>query len=270
MRSHAAFRARYGPWALVTGAAQGLGAEFARQLAARGLRLVLVDCEAAPLAERVGELKASHGVELEAVVVDLSGPDFLASLGPLLDDLEIGLLVSSAARSPIGRFLEQPLPELDAVLQLNCRAPLVLSHELGHRMLSRGRGGLILVSSLSGRRGTPLVAHYAATKAYNQILGEGLWAELREQGIDVLALAPGVTDTPGFERSQPERNSLPGRLVQDCPAVVAEALGALGRTPSLVPGRANRLASLVLERLLPRRAAIRLLGDNMRKLYPKR
>jgi short-subunit dehydrogenase len=202
--------------------------------------------------------------------VDLATPDFLPAIESALDGREIGLLVSCAARSPIGRFLEQPLQQLDEVLQLNCRAPLVLSHELGRRMLGRGRGGLILVSSLSGRRGTPLVAHYAATKAYNQILGEGLWAELREHGIDVLSFAPGATATPGFERSRPQRNNLPGRMVMDCPTIVAEALDGLGRQPSLVPGRAHRLASLVLERLLPRRMAIRFLADNMRKLYPNR
>lgn len=259
------FRDRYGPYALVTGAARGLGAELARQLAARGLDLVLVDVLEEELAARARELSAR--VRVTSVVLDLARPDLLEALAPALEGIELGLLVCNAARVRIAPFLEQELEAHLELLAVNCRAPLLLVRALAPRLVARGRGGIILLSSCSALQGTPLVAHYAASKAYNLLLGESLWAELRERGVDVLVIAPGSTETPGFLLEGPDRRSLAGRLLMPVEPTVREALDALGRQPTIIPGRRNRLGVGLLSRLLPRSLAIGVMGQNLRALF---
>jgi len=131
-------------------------------------------------------------------------------------------------------------------------------------MAARGRGGIILMSSLTGSQGTPLVATYAATKAFNLVLAEGLWDELKERGIDVLACRAGATRTPGFEASKPAS----GAPLMEPGPVVAETLAALGRGPSVVPGALNRIAALLMGHALPRRAAVHVISRMTRRMYP--
>src|SRR5262249_54170775 len=163
--------------------------------------------------------------EVRTASVDLGSPGTLDDVRRAVGDTEVGLLVYNAAHALVGPFLEQPLAEKLRVLDVNCRGPLILSDELGRPMVQRGRGGIILMSSLAGTQGTPLVATYAATKAFNLVLGESLWDELRGRGVDVLACRAGATRTPGFERSKPAPSPTP---VMDAGPVAEQALGALG------------------------------------------
>ncbi len=264
-----AFKSRYGPWALVTGATRGLGAEFARQIGARGLNLVLTARGRDELVQVGEEVRKRSQVEVKTVVADLAGPGFIDVLRQETDGLEIGLLVCNAAHPLVGLFFEQALEDKVKTVEVNCRAPLVLAHEYGGKMLARRRGGIIFLSSGSALQGVAYTASYAASKAYNLILAESLWEELREHGVDVLGFMPGATRTPGFEQSQPrlERSSLAG--VSEAGPTVAEALRVLGRTPSWIPGRRNRWALTVAGRLLPRRQLIKLVGRNMRQWYAR-
>jgi short-subunit dehydrogenase len=262
----AAFRSRYGPWALVAGASEGLGAEFGRQLAARGLHLVLIARRAGPLEQHARALSAEFGIEARPLAADLADPSVLSILGESAGDVEIGLVVYNAAFSPIGRHLEQSLEDKLRVLDVNCRGPLLLIHQLCPPMVERGRGGVILMTSMSGLQGSALIANYAATKAYDLILGEGLWDELRGDGVDVLAFCAGATRTPNFERSRPTRTGFFSAPMEPEP-VVAEALSALGRGPSAVAGRRNRLAQFVMARVLPRRSAVATIGKATRAMY---
>jgi uncharacterized protein len=258
------FRARYGPWAVVAGASAGLGAAFAEQLAARKLNLVLIARQAPPLEELRARLVREHGIEARAVAADLGAPDLLAEVRAAAAGLEVGLLVYNAAFSLIGRFLEQPLADKLRIVDVNCRGPLILADELGRQMAARRRGGILLMSSLAGARGSPLVATYAASKAFNLVLAESLWDELAEDGIDVLACRAGATRTPNFDASNPA-----GKVPTMEPGpVVSAALAALGRKPSMVPGFVNVLAEFFLGRMLSRRAAIRVMSRATRKLYP--
>jgi short-subunit dehydrogenase len=133
-------------------------------------------------------------------------------------------------------------------------------------MRMRGRGGIILTSSLSGFQGNPMLAHYAATKAYNLVLAEALWDECRSSGVDVLAVCPGATLTPGYlaTRAAPPRFGFPPEMSAD--TVVEEALRALGRQPHIIPGWGNRVAAFIMQRLLPRRRAIEMMGRVGRRL----
>jgi short-subunit dehydrogenase len=253
----------------VAGASEGLGAEFARQLAARGLHVVPVARREALLGELARELRAEHGVEVRPLALDLASPDAAETLCEKTRDLELGLLVYNAALSPIGSFLEQDLSEKLRALDVNCRTPLILAHEFGRAMLPRGRGGLLLMSSMAAFQGSPLIATYAATKAFALLLGEALWEEFRNHGIDVLAFCAGATRTPNYESSQPRQVTRLAPAVMEPAAVASEALASLGRTPSAIAGRGNRLAGLLISRLLPRRLAIEIMGRNTRALYSR-
>jgi len=261
----AGFRDRYGPWAVVAGASAGLGEAFARALAARGLNVLLAARRPAALDALAQALRAEHGVEVRARALDLAEPGAAEALAGAAEDLEVGLLVHVAAASAIGPFLDRPLEAHLSVLDVNARGPLVLCHRLGGAMARRGRGGLLLVTSLAGGQGNPWLASYAATKAFEIVLAEGLWAELAPRGVDVLACRAGATDTPGFAASRP-RAAVP---LMAPGAVVAEALDALSRRrgPVLVAGRLNRLAAFLFTRLLPRRAAVRVMERATRRLY---
>jgi hypothetical protein len=260
------FSERYGPWALVAGGADGLGAEFARQAAKRGLNVLVADRDRVGAAERAREVSAASGVEAAAVDVDLGADDAWDRLAEALAGREIGLLVYNAGLAHIGPFLEQPLEGKLEQLVVNCRGPLRLVHELAPGMAARGRGGIVLLSSMAGISGHALAASYGATKAYNLVLAEALWEELRSFGVDVLAVCPGPTRTPGYQSSG---SRLPLAFVADPAAVVEEALDALGRGPVVVTGSGNRVVARLLRRALPHSLAAAAMGRLMRTIYPQ-
>lgn len=268
MTSQNDFRSKYGPWAVVAGASEGIGASFAAQLAARGLNLVLVARRGEKLTELGSKLTAGYRVRTRSLAVDLAYAGGPAVVADQTGDLDVGLLVFNAAFSVVGPFFEQPLEEHYREVDLNCRAPMAMAYLFGKRMLARGRGGILLMSSLSAFHGTPLVSNYAATKAYNLLLGEGLWDELRAQGIDVSTCCAGATETPAFVASKPRSPRFISVPVMKPDAVVSEALAALGRKPSIIPGWQNRLSSFLMRRAISRRIAIRLMGQTMREMYP--
>ena len=257
------FRARYGPWALVTGASEGIGESVARALATRGLDLLLVARRPGPLEVLAGQLRTTHGIRVRTATADVARPDLLAVLDALAGDDEVGLVVHNAAFSALGPFLDRPLADQMQVLDVNCRAPLAMAHHFGRRMATRRRGGIVLMSSLAGGQGCPMVVSYAASKAFEIVLAEGLWDELRPAGVDVLACRAGPTRTPSYEASRP-RKKVP--MMEPGP-VVEEALAALGRKPVVVPGRLNRAVNFVMQRILSRPAAIRFMGNSTRQMY---
>jgi len=257
------FRSTYGPWALIAGAAVGLGAEYARQIAAQGLDLVLLDRDADTLRATADEIHACQAVRTTPVVVDLARPDLVDVLRPQIADREIGLLVYNAAIGTVAPFMELTPAHCDAMVDVNCRGPIRLVQALVPAMVGRGRGGVILMSSLSGNTGSAQLAIYAATKAFTLVFADALWAELRTHGVDVLAVQPGSTRTPGFLSSQPVGDdALPA---MEPPDVVREALAALGVEPNVVPGELNRLGAAALASM-PRRQAIELMSEITGKL----
>ena len=265
------FRDRYGPCALVAGAALGLGAEWARQLAAHGLDLVLLDRDGPALAATVEEIRAAQRVAVTPVTIDLARPDLTRALRPHLADREIGLLVYNAAAGTVAAFLDLDSDHVQTMLAVNCAGPLLLARALLPAMVARGRGGVILMSSLSGNIGSAQLAVYAATKAFTLVAADGLWAELRPHGVDVLAVQPGSTRTPGWLSSQPARDQADddatGIPVMQPGDVVREALAALGVEPVVVPGESNRQGAAALA-ALPRRQAIELMSAITSRLVP--
>ena len=257
------FRARYGPWAVVAGASVGLGAAFAEDLARRGLNLLLVARRPGPLDAFAADLRTRTGIEVRTAPLDLGAPGLADALRAMTRGLTVGLAVYNAADSRVGRFLDQSLDDHMQTVDVNCRGPIVVAHVLGTAMAARGRGGLVIVSSMAGFQGSALVATYAATKAFDTVLAEGLWDELRERGVDVVACCAGATRTPSFEATRP-RGGVPPMAPA---AVAADALAALGRRSTTIPGAANRLARVVMGHLVPRRVAVRIMGNATRRMY---
>lgn len=263
-RSQVRFRDTYGPWAVVTGASSGIGRALAAELAAGGVNVVLAARSAAALRELAKELTAAHGVECRVVPVDLSAETGVGPLEAATTDLEVGLLVASAGFGTSGQFLDNPLDaELD-MLAVNCRSPVALAHHFGNRFAARGRGGLILLSSIVAFQGMPNASHYAATKAYVQVLAEGLYHELRARGVDVLAAAPGPTNSGFADRAGMKMGSglKPDRLARPI-------LAALGRRTTTLPGFLSKLLRYSLFGL-PRWAKVRIMGSVMRGMTKHR
>jgi short-subunit dehydrogenase len=269
MVDKADFAALYGPWAMVAGASQGLGAAYAEELAARGLNLVLVARRAELLQSRASNLSTKYNVETKIIPRDLSAADAVEQIAENTKDLEIGLLVYNAAFSAIGPFLERSLE--DHVIEINTNAftPLKLIYLFAQQMLARGRGGVVLMSSLSAFQGSAYISTYAATKAFNIVLAEGLWEEWRERGVDVLVCVSGAVKTPNYVASEPEQTGGLGDMTMTPEQVVHEAMNALGKGPYVIPGRMNRISSFVMRHLLPRKAAVKFMGRILRRMYVK-
>ena len=259
------FAARYGPWAVIAGAAEGIGAAFASELAARGVGLLLVDVNAQRLDETAAPLREQ--IEVDTLVADLRAPTGLDAIVDAAGSLDVGLLVYNAGISYVGPFKEQTLESSLAQLDINVRAPTVLVHRLLPGLLKRGRGGIILLSSQSAMRGAPLVSTYAATKAWALVLGESLWEELRHDGVDALAVLPGSTRTPGWMASRPQ-SGLGTSNVMEPVDVAREALDALGERPSIIIGAQNRESEALIA-TMDRRDAVAMMGDVMREMYPR-
>jgi hypothetical protein len=253
------FSERYGPCAVVAGAAVGLGAEYAAQIAAQGLDLVLLDRDAEALRATADTLRAAHAVTVRTLTVDLAQSDLLDRIRPTTAAAEIGLLVYNAALGTVAPFLELPPPHIDRMLDVNCRGPLRLVHALVPAMCARGRGGVIIMSSMSGSIGSAQLAVYAATKAFDLVFADALWAELQPHGVDVLAVQPGSTRTPGWLSSQPTGADAVAMPAMEPSDVVREALAALGVQPHVVPGEMNRQAAEFFTQM-PRREAIEFLS----------
>jgi uncharacterized protein len=249
-----AFATAYGPWAVVAGASDGTGAAFAENLAARGVNVVLVARRRSLLEELAARLPAQSRV----VVQDLSTPDAGAALAAETADLDVGLLVYNAgADNHSLPFLEQPADDLRDLVHRNCLTVLDACHGFGARLVERGRGGVILVTSGAAWAGGGSIAAYGATKAFDLVLAEALWAEWRGRGVDVLALVLGATDTPSLRRLLAKRGGALPDLAQ--PEVVArEALDHLGDGPTWSCGMPDPQGPSPFGSL-PRRQAVELM-----------
>jgi short-subunit dehydrogenase len=255
-----------GGYALVSGAAGGIGRAFATYLAEDGFDVLLVDREADECRRLAETLRTEHGVDAQALICDLSEPGLEENAERWSEQYDIGLLVNNAGISPLDPFLDIPLETHLATLDVNCRATLVLTHVIGRAMASRGKGGIIIVSSASALSGSPYFCHYAATKGYGLNLACGLWSELRETGVEVLAVCPGMTDTKPVQDRGLDQD-LPFYVPITGPGPVAlQSLRALGKQPTLVPTLADRLSAGLMSKLMPRGWALSIIKRSIERL----
>lgn len=260
-------KTRYGNLAMIAGASEGIGAAFASFLAARGINLILVARRQDVLQRFADKLTGIYRVSVQCMVLDLSEEDAASQLISLTSGLHIDIVVYNAALSPVGPFADSSADTINRVSCVNMITPMNLVHHFGADMLARGRGAVVLMSSMAGLQGSGFLAAYAATKAFNRVLAESLWYEWKDRGVDILACCAGATATPGYKNSKPAKKVLFAPAVQKPEEVVNECFRRLGRKPSFIPGYGNRIASLFMHRLLPRKTAINIMGDNTRKMY---
>jgi short-subunit dehydrogenase len=260
------FMRKYGPWALVAGGSEGLGAAFAEELAVRGLNLILLSRRPGPLEETAHTLRAAHGVQVRTLSLDLADPGTLAAVDRETAQNEIGLLVCNAAVAYTGPFLRPDFSEYQRILDVNCRSSLGLIHALGRKMAARRRGGIVVMSSLAAFQGSPMVAVYGATKAFLVTLAEALADELKPDGVDVLASCPAVVLTPNFLTDGHAADG-PTPLSLEPGVVARQTIQALGRKSIVVPSAMGKLAHFMMGRLMPRRTTVALLGRSTRAMY---
>lgn len=254
---------RYGPWALVTGASDGIGRAIAEQLAQDGFNLVLVARRQEALDALAAEL-ARAGVETRVVASDLGPRGGAAQLDKATAELDIGLVVAAAGFGTSGALLEATLEtELDMV-DLNCRSVVEVSTVFGRRLANRGRGGLVLFSSVLAFQGAAGAANYAATKAFVQTLADGLSRELKSKGVDVLATAPGPTHS-GFA----SRANMTMGFAATTKDVARATIAALGRSGTVRPGFVAKFLGWSLAPL-PRWARTTIMGQAMASMRPKK
>ncbi len=230
------FKEKYGPWALITGASAGMGSEFARQLAGNGLNLILVARRKERLEALAEELTAEFKILVKVIPADLGQADFIEQILAETDSLDVGLLVNNAGYATTGEFLAQDIENEVGLLDVNCRAPLVLTHAFGRRMAQRGRGGIIFLSSIAAFIPMPRWSNYSSSKLFNLHFATGLHYELKEKGIDVLALCPGKTKSEFAQVAGIEDDT-----GAEASEVVALALKKLGRKVFTIPGFVDRL-----------------------------
>jgi hypothetical protein len=208
-----------------------------------------------------------YGVKVTCLPCDLSDADAAEKIRNELNNREINILVYNAALSYIGSFTENSVVNQNKAAIVNMITPMNLVRIFAERMLSEKKGAVILMSSLAGFQGSGFLSVYASTKAFNRVLAESLWYEWKNTGVDIIACVAGATSTPGYIKSNPGKTSLFAPRILLPEEVAAECLKKLGKQPSVVTGRGNRIASFIMQKIFPRKMAINIMGDTTRKMY---
>jgi short-subunit dehydrogenase len=255
---------RFGPWALVTGASSGIGAEFARRIAASGINVVLVARRDALLNEVGRQITSNFGVQFRALAMDLSQEGFIAGLADATRDIDIGLVVSNAGTGNPGEFLKLDRQLLQETLRLNTMAHLDITHHFGAKLAERRQGGLILVGAMGAENGIPCMANDGGAKAYVHSLGEALHHEFKPLGVYVTVLPAALTNTAVLEKFGLDAKTMPMKpmSVEQC---VSEGLNALRENRSrIVPGRLNRFMDVFVPASVKRTMTAKMLGKSLR------
>ena len=254
-------KARFGPWAIVTGASSGIGKEFSKQLAANGLNIVLVARRLELLKELGQNLERESDVQCRAVQGDLSDENFIGTIKEVTRDLDIGLVVSNAGTGNPGSFIKKNRDDLLVDVRLSVTAHLELCHHFAPVLVKRGHGGILLVGAMGASHGVPYMANSGAAKAYVSALGQALHFELKDQGVHVTVLTPGFIDTPVIPKLLEDPGALPMKPMS-AERCVTEGLEALRANRAVyIPGLLNR----IMNRLVPPSVAQKMEARMLKK-----
>ena len=261
------FKDKYGPWAIIIGAAEGLGEAYCIALAKRKMNLVMVDNRLSILKTLANRLHKEYGILTQTLHIDLNNKDATTIILEAVNELDIGLLIYNAAYSQIKPFVNYSTEELDAFVTVNASSQIQLVHAFANKLISSEKtGGIILMSSLAGLIGMQLVAPYAATKAFTWNLAEALNYELKPHHIDVMACISGATATPTYLKSNPKYGFIKP-LVMQAETVAEASLNKLGKKALFIPGFSNRFNYYILTRLMPRKMAALIANKTMGEMY---
>ncbi len=223
---------KYGPWAVITGGSEGIGASVARKLAGEGINLVLIARKADALEETAAGIRAKYGVEVRTGSIDLASYDAIEQACKLTDDIEVGFLFYNAGANKIrGNFIELDKQAYRDLIGVNVINQADFLHHYGALMQPRGRGGLVMTGSTASYLGSATLATYCGVKAFSRLWTEAVWAECKPMGIDVLHLVVNFTATPFMVRAGYDIGA-----AQSPDDVVEEAFAALGKEPVHIMG----------------------------------
>jgi short-subunit dehydrogenase len=256
------FRENYGPAALVTGASSGIGKAFAEELAARGFDLVVAARRVGHLQALAERLEQAHGVAVKICEVDLSRPAAPSQLLAATAGIDIGLVVSNAGFGLKGAHEANDAQTITDMIMVNCNVPMQLAQGFIPRLRARGKGGIIFTSSVEGLMGCPYSTAYSATKALVNALGEGLWGEMQGEGIDILTLCPGATESEAAGKQGIDISTLSN--VMPAIDVARLTLDNIANGPIYFSSEHYRAG---FERLLamPRQEALKAMAQGMKK-----
>ena len=260
------FKDRYGKWATVAGAAEGLGAAFSTILAKWGMNIIMIDHEEEKLKDTERKLKETYNIQTEGICLDLSKIGNIDIILGKMTNVGCRLLIYNAAYGPVKRFTDNSVEELDYYIDLNSRMPMHMVYRLIKMVPQDQRTGILIMSSLAGLWGTQLVVPYGATKAFDYNLAEGLYYELKDKRIDVMACCAGATDTPNYRNTKPKKNFF-GPAIMSPFSIAEKALKYLGKKPLYIPGFMNRLTYFLLNRIFSRSFSSGLMNRTMGKMY---
>jgi uncharacterized protein len=258
------FAEKYGPWALVAGASDGVGAAFAEALAARGLNVVLLARRQAVLDEVAAGINTRYGVETRTLAVDLASPEAAGTVAEATAELPIGFVVYCAGADPdFTPFLSNSIEAAEAMVYRNCLVPMRLCHHFAPAMIERGSGGIVIFGSGAGFVGGPNMVAYGASKAFDMVFAEALWSELHDKGVDVIGLILGKTDTPALRKLEHQRGQLASEdeAPPDAAAVddvITAAFANLSDGPTVLVGEQMRGIGQMLA-AMDRNDAVRLM-----------
>ncbi len=256
--------AKYGPWAVIVGASDGVGSLFAERLAHEGVNVVLVARRQHVLDEVSQGIRERTDAETRTLSVDLTDAAASQQIIDATADIEVGMLVYCAGGDPNYQpFLNNPVSAAEALLQRNCLVLMRLCHHFAGLMVERGRGGIVNFTSGAALAGGRNMVTYGATKAFDMVFTEGLWVELHDKGVDVLGLVLGMTDTPALRKLEFERGRLAsmGHVPEGAvtaESVVDEAFANLGGGPTIATGDDTRMG-LELFKSMSRNEVVRMI-----------
>lgn len=263
------FLGRFGQWAMVAGAAEGLGEAYSEALARLGKNLIMVDVRKTEVESLALKLEKMYNIKTECLIIDLGDHDAAGDCMKAVRSIGCRLMVYNAAYSRVKPFLSAGTEEPDLYVDVNVRTPLKLVHAFStYLKTSSKNGGILLMSSLAGLWGTRLVAFYSGTKAFNLALAEALHHELKPYNIEISACCAGATATPAYLGTNPSYGFIRPNVMQP-DKVASVALKRLGKKAIIIPGFINRLTYFFLTRILPRSLSARLVNKTMARTYEK-
>lgn len=257
---------KYGSWACVIGAAEGLGAAFCRELASIGFHLIVLDQKKEALETLLQDLNECFAIEVISCVADLEDESTVVEVMKLIEEKGCRFLIYNATYGPVKPFLANNEEELDRYIKVNIKSMVHLVHPF-IAMNQQQASGILLLSSLAGFRGTSYVIPYGASKAYIWHFAEGLYYEFANTPLDISVCCPGPVDTPNYQSTHPQKTWLTPKAMS--PQLVAhQAIKQFGKTLFIIPGSSNKISFWILQNLLPRKWASTIHNYAMKIIFP--
>ena len=254
-------KTKFGPWVIIAGASSGFGKEFAHQLAADGLNLVLVARRINLLEDLGKSLAKEFGIQYQTIEADLAEESSIKKIAEVTKDIDIGFLIANAGGGTVGKFLSFDEKDIKSTLQLAVMNYASLIHHFGRRLEKRGKGGILLMGAMGAAHGIPYLLKDSAPRAYIEALGKGLHYELKKTGVHVTVLLPGTTQTPALDKLLHIKQFLPMKPGSLQPAVKEALLAFSKNRITIIPGLMNRL----MDRFTPGSIVSKLVGGIMKK-----